>query len=156
MAKKIFHITILFALLGVSLFGIVVNVSADVSYHTERINLEPVGGAPLRSGAVINIHANGPQIFAHELYELNGASANTTYNVVLMLFLGNTSCSGTADLVMTTASLSTNISGNGQADHVFTPQDAAGLSGLTVSAQWQLWNGATLDYQTECSVVTLD
>jgi hypothetical protein len=156
MAKTVLHITILLALVGISLFGIVVNVSADSVYHTERINLEPVGGAPLRSGAVINIHANGPTIYAHELYELNGASSNTTYQVVLMLFAGNTSCSGTADLVITSAILSTNISGNGQAEHVFTPQDAAGLSGLTVSAQWQLWNGATLDYQTGCSVVTLD
>jgi hypothetical protein len=158
MRKKIFHMAILLVLLGVGLFGMVLNVSADGVYHTERLNLEPVGGTPLRSGSVINIHANGPNIYAREMYELNGASVNTTYQVVLHIYLSNTSCSGAADLVVPTAVLSTNISGNGIVEHVFTPEDAdaAGLHGLTVGAQWQVWNGTRLDYETGCTVVTLD
>ena len=156
MKKKIMHVAILLVFLGVSLFGIVPNVSADQVYHTERLTLEPVSGAPLRSGAVINIHANGPNIFARELYELNGALANTTYQVELHIYLSNTSCSGAADAVIPTAVLTTNISGNGIAEHVFTPQDAAGLHGLTVGGQWQVWTGGTLNYQTRCTVITLD
>ncbi len=152
------HLAILLVILGVSLFGVVHNVSADGVYHTEQLSLVPVGGAPLTSGWVINIHANGPNIYAREMYELNGASPNTTYTVVLHIYTGSTSCQGTADLVFPTAEISTNTHGNGIAAHVFTPEDAAGagLRGLTVGAQWQVLNGATLAYQTGCTVVTLD
>lgn len=156
MMKKVFHIAILLVLLGVGLFGRVLSVSADGVYHTERLNLEAVGGTPLRSGSVINIHANGPNIYAREMYELNGALANTSYQVVLNLYLSNTTCSGAADLVLPTAVVTTNISGNGIAAHVFTPEDAAGLKGLTVGAQWQVLNSTTLDYETRCTVITLD
>lgn len=156
MAKKLIHLTILLILLGVGLFGRVSNASADGFYYTERLNLVPVGGAPLRSGYVINIHANGLNIYAREMYELNGASANTTYQVVGNLYLSNTSCLGAADAVIPTAVLHTNISGNGTAEHIYTPEDAAGLHGLTVGGRWQVWDGATLSYQTECTVVTLD
>jgi hypothetical protein len=147
---------ILLMVLGAGLFVPLLNVSADGVYHTERLNLVPVAGAALRSGYVINIHANGQIIYAREMYQLNGASANTTYQVVGNLYLGNTSCSGVPDAVVPTASLTTNISGDGTAEHIFTPQDAAGLHGLRVGARWQLWDGATLSYQTECTVVTLD
>jgi hypothetical protein len=156
MTKKIFHITILLVLLGMGLSGRVQNVSADGVYHTQRLPLTPVGGSPLRSGSVVNIHADGPNIYAREIYTLNGALANTTYQVVVNLYLSNTTCSGTPELALPTAVLTTNISGNGIAYHVFTPADAAGLKGLTVGAHWQVFNGATLDYATGCTVVTLD
>ena len=55
--------------------------SADAVYHTEHLGLTPVGGAPLRSGFVQNIKAEGPTIYAHEIYVLNGAQPNTTYTV---------------------------------------------------------------------------
>ena len=60
MAKKIIHIAVLLVLLSVGLFGMVRSASADGVYQTERLDLLPVDGAPLRSGAVVNIHANGP------------------------------------------------------------------------------------------------
>ncbi len=34
--------------------------AADAVYHTEHLPLKPVGGAPLRSGFVQNIKAEGP------------------------------------------------------------------------------------------------
>ena len=40
----------------------------------------------LRSGQVVDIHANGPQIGALERYEINGARANTSYEVKLELW----------------------------------------------------------------------
>ena len=156
MTKKMIHLALLLAILGVGLFGMVGNASADGVYHTERLSLEPVNAAPLRSGSVINIHADGPNIYAREIYMLNGAAANTTYQVVLNGYLGNTSCTGVADLIIPTAMLTTNISGNGLAYHVFTPADTAGLGGLTVGVQWQVWNGETLEYQTACTIVMLD
>ena len=155
MAKRIIHLAMLVAILGVALFGMVGSVSADDVYHTERLSLEPVAGAPLQSGFVVNIHVNGPNIYAREKYQLNGAAPNTTYELVLTGYFGATDCSGTPDLVATTAVLTTNINGNALSEHVFTPADAAGLSG-TAGVQWKVMNGGTLDYQTRCTLVMLD
>jgi hypothetical protein len=49
-----------------------------------------------------------------------------------------------------------NAAGNGLADIVFTPADADGLRGLTVSARWTLWSRATAAYATDCEVIRLD
>ena len=57
------------------------SAAADAAYHTQHMELEPMGGAPLRSGFVQNIKANGPTIYAHEVYVLNGAAPRTTYTV---------------------------------------------------------------------------
>ncbi len=51
--------------------------AADAVYHSKHIALNPIAGAPLRSGFVENIHADGPQVYAHELYVLNGAEPDT-------------------------------------------------------------------------------
>jgi hypothetical protein len=59
-------------------------------------------------------------------------------------------------MVVPSAVLQTNISGNGNASKELTPEEMAGLNGLTVGVMWQVWNGATLEYQTGCTVVTLD
>ena len=60
--------------------------AADAVYHSQHIALNPTGGASLRSGFVENIHADGPQVYAHELYVLNGAEPDTTYQVTLLLY----------------------------------------------------------------------
>src|SRR4029453_3553390 len=44
----------------------------DSNYPPAHIALAPVGSAPLTSGFVENIHANGPNVYAHEIYQLNG------------------------------------------------------------------------------------
>jgi hypothetical protein len=36
--------------------------AADAVYHSQHIALNPIGDAPLRSGFVENIHADGPQV----------------------------------------------------------------------------------------------
>jgi len=46
---------------------------ADAVYQSSHIALLPTGTTPLRSGFVENIHANGPNVFAREIYVLNGA-----------------------------------------------------------------------------------
>lgn len=129
---------------------------ADSTYHTGHIDLAPVASAPLSSGFVQNIHANGPNVYAHEIYQLNGAEPSSSYQVVLSIWTGNTSCSGEPALQLPTAMVSTNVSGNGLADIVFTPADADGLRGLTVSAMWTLWNGSTATYATDCEILSLD
>jgi hypothetical protein len=75
-------------------------VRADQDFHTERLPLtltaegaetDPPHPA-LRSGHVVDIHANGPQIGALERYLINGARANSSYKVVLEVFAGD--CDG--------------------------------------------------------------
>jgi hypothetical protein len=131
---------------------------ADQVYHSQHIALMPIGGAPLRSGFVENIHANGPVIYAHEVYVLNGAMPNTTYNVTLNGYQASTICSGAPDIVIPAASLLTNVAGNGKAQHIFVPSDVTGLHGLTVHIVWTLTKaGATQPaYKTDCKKVVLD
>jgi hypothetical protein len=131
---------------------------ADATYHTAHIALLPIGGAPLRSGFVQNIHANGPNIAAREMYQLNGAEPNTSYRVAAAGWFSNTSCSGSPTVRIPDAVLTTDVAGNGVADHVFTPEDVsrAGLHGVTFSVVWTLFNGTTAAYTTDCEVITAD
>ena len=43
--------------------------AADAVYHTTRIPLREVGDAP-GGGTVVNIHTDGPVVYAHEVYLL--------------------------------------------------------------------------------------
>jgi hypothetical protein len=129
--------------------------SADGTYHSGHYAFAPVAGARLRSGFVENIHPNGPIIFAREQYVVNGAVPNTTYDVVLMIFPLDTSCTSTP-IQMLTATITTNAAGNGTAYHVFTPADATGLHGLTIGGIWTLQANGTTVYTTGCGKVTLD
>lgn len=131
---------------------------ADGTYHTAHIPLSPIGDAPLRSGFVQNIHANGPNIAAREMYQLNGAEPNTSYQVVALGWFRNTSCSGSPTVRIRDAVLTTDAAGNGVADHVFTLADVTrfGLRHVTFSATWILFNGTTAAYTTDCEVITAD
>lgn len=135
---------------------LVIPATADQAYRTQRLSLTPAATAPLRSGSVVNIHANGPAVYAHEVYMLNGAVANTAYTVVLNVYIATPVCAGTPDLVIPTATLTTNRAGNGTADAFFRPEDVAGLGGLTVSALWQVTHDDVVAYTTECTQITLD
>jgi hypothetical protein len=148
--------------LVVSLVGVAMVVAmsvgvawADGTYHSSHYALEPIAGAQLRSGFVENIHPNGPNVFAHEQYVVNGAQASTTYQVVIEVFPGDRSCSSTP-LVIPTAQLTTNVAGNGSAYHVFTPADAVGLRGTTDGAIWFLEVEGVAIYTTGCQTIQLD
>src|SRR5215218_7470344 len=98
--------------------------AADSTYHTERLALTGVAGAS-GSGMVVNAHANGPNVYAHEIYTLRHAVPGT-YQVVLNIYAASLSCDGTP-IEIPTAQLSTNAAGNGRADVKFTPEDAGAL-----------------------------
>jgi hypothetical protein len=149
------RVLMIFALAGITVMAGAASAMADAVYHSQHIALAPVGAAPLRSGYVENIHANGPNVYAHEQYVVNGAQPDTSYQVVLMVFASNTTCSGNS-LTIPTAVINTNVAGNGNAYHVFTPADADGLRGLTVSGKWFLMDGNTAVYATSCGVIHLD
>ena len=130
---------------------------ADQVYHSHHIALHPVGHEPLRSGFVENIHANGPNIFAHEIYVLNGAQPATTYQVTLSIFAVNPACQGSPDLVLPTAAITTNPAGNGTGDAVFRPSDVpANLRHATHGVIWTVSDSSGTEYSTGCQVVTLD
>jgi hypothetical protein len=124
---------------------------ADAVYHTDQVELHGLAGAP-GGGSVVNIHPNGPIVFAHEIYTLRQAVAGT-YEVSLNIYSTSLDCTG-AVVSFPTATLMTNLQGNGRADVKFTPEDAADLSGLTISIRWTVSGPAT--YASDCTVVTLD
>ena len=125
--------------------------AADQAYHTERLELTGVGGAP-GGGMVVNIHPNGPNVYAHEIYTLSHAVPGE-YQVFLNLFLTSLDCSGPT-VALPTAMLTTNATGNGRADVTFTPEDATEIRNMTFSISWTVAGPAT--YVTACTVVTLD
>jgi hypothetical protein len=127
---------------------------ADKIFHTSHALLHPVAGAPLRSGFVNDIHTNGVVNGAHEEYHLNGAQANTTYQVQLELFASQ-SCAGAAFAVAPTAQLTTNGAGNGNADFTF-PAGAPNNPPLQVGIVWQLVANGVVVYETGCVPVTVD
>jgi hypothetical protein len=131
---------------------------ADQQYPSQHYDLTPISGAPLQNGFVENIHADGPIVFAHERYVLNGASPDSLYQVVLSIWTSNLTCSGSPTFQLHPAELQTNATGNAEAGHTFSPQDVeqAGLLGHTVSATWQLWTSGSPSYETGCAVVPLD
>jgi hypothetical protein len=130
---------------------------ADQQYQSHHYDLTPINGARLRSGFVENIHANGPIVFAHERYVLDGAAPDTTYQVALSIWTSNLTCSGSPTFQLHPAELQTNASGNAEAGHTYSPQDVerAGLLGHTVSATWQLSTDGSPSYETGCEVVPL-
>lgn len=126
--------------------------AADSAYHTERLPLVGTGGAP-GGGMVVNIHTNGPQVYAHEIYTLRHAVPGT-YQVLLNVFPASGDCTGPSLFSVPTATIETNAVGNGQASFKFTPEDVAPFRGLTFSISWTVSGPAT--YASSCTSVTLD
>ena len=130
--------------------------AADAVYHTEHLSLTPVGGAPLRSGFVQNIKAEGPQVYAHERFVLNGAMPGTTYTVKRNFFFAP-GCGGVADDISSVGTISTNAAGNGTADVVVLPEQIPGFLVGDHGVRWTVTDASrSLRYQTDCTTVTLD
>src|SRR5215204_1619946 len=126
---------VLVAAAGVLVLALNATAAADSAYHTERLALSGVSGAP-GGGMVINAHANGPSVYAHEIYTLRHAVPGT-YQVSLAIFPTSLTCAGPS-IVIDTAQITTNAVGNGRGDAKFTPEDAAMLRGSTVSIRWSV------------------
>jgi hypothetical protein len=131
-------------------------VAADRVYHSSHIPFETVDSAPLKKGFVQNIHPNGPNVYAHEVYVLIGAEPNTAYQVFLNVFVLNPTCAGGPDASLLTATIQTNAAGNGKGAVKFTPADVEGLRPATHGASWTVTKLGTPVYQTACEVVVLD
>ena len=131
--------------------------AADRVYHSEHLELTPVGGAPLRSGFVENTKAQGPRIYAHEIFVVNGAVPNATYTVTRNFFPFDPDCSGENGVFKSdVANLTTNASGNARGDAKITPAAVAGFEGVH-GVLWTVTNAAGMVvYHTACTAVTLD
>ena len=84
---------VLVAAAGVLVLAVDGTAAADSAYHTERLALSGLAGAQ-GGGMVVNAHANGPNVYAHEVYTLRHAVPGT-YQVVLNIYATSLSCGGT-------------------------------------------------------------
>src|SRR5260221_12608339 len=91
---------------------------------------------------------------ALERYLLNGAKANTSYEVTLHLF--DSDCDGAPAGLVTTTTLETNAQGNAHGQALFTAEQLTPFAGLVFGIQWTLVSGSVIAYQTPCIVVAID
>jgi len=135
-------------------------VVADQVFHSQRLSFSLTaagvldGHPELRSGHVVDIHANGPQIGALERYMINGAKPNTSYQVILHVFDGG--CEGDPFGLIPTAILETDAHGNAHGQAVFTPEQLAPFAGMVFGIRWTLVADVVIAYQTPCIVVAVD
>jgi hypothetical protein len=130
--------------------------AADRVYHSEHLDLAAVGGVPLRSGFVQNIKAEGPRIYAHEIFVLNGARSRTTYLVTRDFFFLDPECAGALVFHEDVATLRTNVRGNARGDVFVEPAAVAGFEGVH-GVTWTVRDaGGAIAYRTSCTSVTLD
>jgi hypothetical protein len=120
--------------------------AADSAYHTERLELMPVGDET-GSGMVVNIHPNGPVNGALERYQLHKAMPNTSYDVWIQV-------AGTD--FMRTATINTDRHGNGHAQAAISAADLAPFSGAVLAVNWVFRTEAGDAYRTDVTVVNLD
>jgi hypothetical protein len=144
-----------FALSLVSVLLLAPSAVADKAFHTLHADLHSVNGAPLQSGFVNDVHTNGVVNAAHEIYHLNGASPNTTYQVAISLFLVDPTCS-TAPIVLPTTQLTTNGAGNGNASFTFPAGPPSPLAGPTHGILWKLTGPTGVAYETGCHPLVID
>jgi hypothetical protein len=140
--------------------GLTSPASADQGFHTAKYALAPVAAAPLRSGTVIDIHANGPTVYAQERYHLVGAlpAAKIAVRLVAYADLG---CGGDALAEIPETTFTTDARGNGHGSVTFTPAQVEGFrdpDGGTAryGLRWVLRADGVDAYATGCEVVSLD
>ena len=139
-------------------------VLADQSNHTTRLPLwltpagQVAGHPTLRAGQVVNIHANGPVVFAIEDYLLNGARPLTSYAVVLGFYAG--SCAGGFAFPFPNGvTLTTDANGNAHGQARITPELVAsfGLHNTDWGIVWTFVDGnGVAAYSTTCTDVHID
>jgi hypothetical protein len=131
------------------------SASADRVYHSEHLPLVAADGT--EHGFVQNIHPNGPRVYAHEIYSLKGALPGTTFQVFLLVHLGDPGCDGSAATDFGSTPLTTNAGGNGTSDRFIpTATVPAAIRNQTHGVRWEVRMGDTVVYEAVCTNVTLD
>ena len=75
-------------------------VAAAAPLAAQHFPLMPLGNEPLQQGFVQVIHPNGPQVYAHHVYQLNGARSDQSYQVVISIWTSDLACSGDPQFVL--------------------------------------------------------
>jgi hypothetical protein len=100
---------------------------------------------------VVNVHTNGPQVYAHEIYTLRHAVPGTS---------GDPECLPDEPRLHGHAARLPHGNARDQrareraSRREFTPEDVTGFRGMTFSLSWTVTGPAT--YVTGCTVVVLD
>ena len=151
------------AALTLGLFTVPALAPAALADQTQHSIHAPLSGKPLRSGFVEDIHANGPTIYAQEIYQLNGAKPSTKYQVTLNIYNEVKQCTSFAiPPILTDNNLTTNTAGDakGQATFTLSAASATGLRGGIYGVIWTVStvsdSGVVVAYKTACTAVTLD
>ena len=64
----------------------IATLAAASPIPAEHFPLMPLGGEQLQKGFVEVIHPNGPQVYTHHVYKLNGARSEQSYQVVISIW----------------------------------------------------------------------
>jgi hypothetical protein len=128
---------------------------ADRVFHTAQYPLLSVADESAH-GWVIDVHAQGPRIYAQERYLLRDVNPGQAYVMNLYAY-SDPSCSDLVVSVPGTATMTANASGNAHGAATFVPAAVEGLPRTTYHLRWQVTDGAgAVVYQTACVAVALD
>lgn len=128
---------------------------ADQVFHTTRYPLSSVADGSVH-GWVIDVHTQGPRIYAQERYLLRDVDPGETY-VMNLYAHSDPSCSDLVVTVPGTATMTANASGNAHGATTFVPAAVEGLPRTTYYLRWQVTDGTgAVLYQTACVAVALD
>jgi len=136
-------------------FGWLPTAQADQTFHTTRYALSSVVDGSAH-GAVIDIHTQGPRIYAQERYVLRDVLPGGTYVMNLYVY-SDPDCTDLVAPVPRTATMTANAAGNAHGAMTFVPAAVEGLPRTTYHLRWQVTDsiGAVV-YQTACVAVALD
>jgi len=128
---------------------------ADQIFHTTRYTLSSVADGSAH-GSVIDIHTQGPRVYAQERYQLRGVAPGETYVMNLYAY-SDPSCTELVVAVPGTATMTANTAGNAHGATTFVPAAVEGLPRTTYHLRWQVTDstGAVV-YETACVAVALD
>ncbi len=128
---------------------------ADQGFHTTRYPLSSVTDGSMH-GWVIDIHAQGPKIYAQERYLLRDVSPGETYVMNLYAY-SDSDCGVLVVPVPGTATMTANMSGNARGAVTFVPADVEGLPRTTYHLRWVVTDSTgAVHFQTACVAVALD
>ena len=128
---------------------------ADQVFHTTQYPLSSVADESVH-GWVIDVHTQGPTIYAQERYLLRDVDPGQTYVMNLYAY-SDPDCRNLVVPVPGTATMTANASGNAHGATTFVPAAVEGLPRTTYHLRWQVTDGTgTVVYQTACVAVALD
>lgn len=124
---------------------------ADQGFHTTSYDLVTVGGSGV-AGTVVDIHTQGPQVYAQERYRLRGAVPGAEYTVSLTAY-ADAACTTVALAVPGSPSGTANAAGVVSAQRTFPPM---GLTPGTLYLRWVVTGPSGPVAQTACVAVPVD